>query len=64
VINYHKHLFNCEHNETIKRICIACKFEAWNNAKQNVAPILGKSFEQMLNKADEELLHDMHISWR
>ena len=63
MINYHKHLFNCEHNKSIKAACIACKWEKWQNAK-SVPTVVGKTFEEQMTKQDAELLHEMLISWR
>ena len=61
MVNYHKHLFNCEYNASIKRACIACKWEEWQRTKRIPLSVIGKTFEQQLTQADAKLLHEMLI---
>ena len=60
--NHHKHLFNCEHNETVRRCCIACKFDAWQAQCRKPVSVVGKELDQLLTTQDKELLHDMFIT--
>jgi hypothetical protein len=63
MINYHKHLYGCEHNETTKRICLACKFNAWQSQSKKQPSVVDKTFEQLLTRQDKELLRDMLITY-
>lgn len=62
MINYHHHLAGCMNNESLRRVCLACKFDAWQNLVKNPT-VMGKSFEQLLTKQDAKMLRDMLISW-
>ena len=59
-LNLHKHLFSCEWNPSIRAICIACKFDAWQSATHKPT-VMGKTFEQQLTSQDKALLHEMLI---
>ena len=61
MINYHKHLVGCMNNESLRRCCIACKWEEWQRTKRIPLSIIGKTFEQQLTQADAKLLHEMLI---
>jgi len=58
----HKHQEGCQNNKTIAAYCVACKWEAWQNAKHHVS-VVGASFDKLLTSGDEKLLRDMKISW-
>jgi hypothetical protein len=62
VINYHKHLVGCMNNESLRRCCIACKFDAWQSAK-HAPSVMGKTFAQLLTQQDAKMLRAMLISW-
>ena len=61
-INYHVHLHGCMSNESLRRICIACKWDAWQNAK-HAPSVMGKTFAQQLTQQDAKMLRAMLISW-
>lgn len=63
MVNYHRHLFGCGHNPTVRAICIACKFDKWS-ATKNKPSVIGKAFEQLLTPKDEAYLQAQLISWR
>lgn len=62
MINYHSHLHGCMHNNSIRSICIACKFDAWQMQSRKPSSVVGKDFEKQLTLQDKELLHDLLIS--
>ena len=62
MINYHVHLHGCAHSPSIRRICIACRFDQWQATKSKPT-VVGKTFEEQMTKQDAELLHEMLISW-
>lgn len=61
-INYHRHLFNCMNNESTRKVCIACKWDAWQSAK-HAPSVIGKTFAQLLTQQDAKMLRAMLISW-
>jgi hypothetical protein len=63
LINYHKHLFNCERNAAIKAACVACKWDEWQRTSRRPPSVMGKTFEQLLTTDDAKLLHEMLITY-
>jgi hypothetical protein len=61
--NYHKHLHGCMHNPTIRKICLACKFDAWQTQSRKPSSVIGKEFYKLLTPQDKELLSDMLITY-
>jgi hypothetical protein len=62
MVNYHHHIQGCMNNESLRRVCLACKFDAWQAAVRKPR-VMGKTFEQLLTGQDAKLLRAMLISW-
>lgn len=60
--NPHPHIYNCDTNESAKKVCVACRWDAAQRVSKEPLVLTGKTFEQMLNTSDEELLRDMLIN--
>jgi hypothetical protein len=59
---YHKHLFNCEHDASVKRVCLACRWEEWQAAAKKPTSVIGKTFEQLITQDDAKFLHELLIA--